>query len=189
MRFKRSYPFRFASHPRFSRWQKSCRWVSRTYGQTDVQRITIRRSSSLGEGIEHEGCLDPIKVWKDHGNTILDGHNRYRICHDLGEQFQVVDNDLEDRCQAINWIINNQIGRRNATEEQKAHLRGKRYHEEKKAHGGSRSKARTLSGDLKAGERLADEFGVGQATNFEFPRIVGARKTPVVPLRYCDPQR
>jgi hypothetical protein len=38
----------------------------------------------------------------------------------------------------INWIIDNQLSRRNITEDQRAYLIGKRYKEEKKEHGNTR---------------------------------------------------
>jgi hypothetical protein len=42
----------------------------------------------------------------------------------------------EDRHTAVNWIIRNQLGRRNVTEQQKAYLRGKWYQEIKGPQGG-----------------------------------------------------
>ena len=39
---------------------------------------------------------------------------------------------LPDRAAAVEWIIANQLGRRNLTPEQKSYLRGKRYQLEKK---------------------------------------------------------
>ena len=34
----------------------------------------------LENSLEVDGCREPIAVWANHYDTILDGHNRYRIC-------------------------------------------------------------------------------------------------------------
>ncbi len=73
------------------------------------------------------GCRDPLVVWKGH-NILLDGHNRYEICTSEGIEFKTVDIELPDRMAASDWLINNQLGRRNLTPEAVSYLRGKRYH-------------------------------------------------------------
>ena len=40
----------------------------------------------LEDNIRKEGCLNPIIVWK---NTIIDGHNRYRICKKWDIPFEI----------------------------------------------------------------------------------------------------
>lgn len=47
--------------------------------------------------------------------------------------------NFNNRGEAINWIIKNQLGRRNLSNEQRMYLIGKRYEEEKKEVGGEGS--------------------------------------------------
>lgn len=63
---------------------------------------------------------------------------------------------------AINWIIANQLGRRNLTEEQKSYLRGKRYNLEKKPQGGDHKS--TNQNDVLMHNKLAEEYKVSPST-------------------------
>ena len=49
-------------------------------------------------------------VWND---TLVDGHNRYKICRKHGIEFKTVDKLFDNRTQAKIWIICNQFARRN----------------------------------------------------------------------------
>lgn len=75
----------------------------------------------------------PIILWKE---IIVDGHSRFRICKERGIKFVTATKDFPDRGSAINWIIDNQLNRRNITNDQRAYLRAKRYKVEKKTVGG-----------------------------------------------------
>ena len=55
--------------------------------------------------------------------TILDGHNRYRICHENSIPFAVEEKSFESRESAKIWLIRNQLGRRNLPDFQKCELR------------------------------------------------------------------
>lgn len=77
-----------------------------------------------------DGCRDPIRYWHREGvpldeSPIVDGHNRYSICKEHGLDFAIEGMQFPDRAAVIDWIIRNQLGRRNASEVQKSHLRGK----------------------------------------------------------------
>jgi len=60
--------------------------------------------------LEARKCYDPIVLWN---GVILDGHNRYEICVKHGIEFQIVDLPLASREEAIFWILDNQLSRRN----------------------------------------------------------------------------
>lgn len=60
--------------------------------------------------IQKNGCIFPIIVWN---GFIVDGHNRYEICHELGIPFAIEEMEFENKTEAIMWIIRNQLGRRN----------------------------------------------------------------------------
>lgn len=115
---------------------------------TDSQELTIDRefealcwaltpeeTNLLETSLEAEGCRDPIIVWANHEDTILDGHNRYRICRQLGIPFKAKALKFETREEAIAWILNNQRGRRNAPDTWKNYARGKLYELRKKREG------------------------------------------------------
>lgn len=91
---------------------------------------------------------------------------RGRICERLGKPFKTTALIFDSREECIEWIIANQLGRRNLTDEQKSYLRGKRYQAEKRTDGGH--------GDQKSGDhsdtpiptaaKLAEEYGVSVPT-------------------------
>lgn len=64
----------------------------------------------LEESLLKDGCIDPIVVWN---GTIVDGHNRYRICRQNKIPFEVKEMDFASEGDAMLWIIKNQLGRRN----------------------------------------------------------------------------
>ncbi len=132
-------------------------------------RLTAEEYAKLEQSLIDDGCRDPITVWANHEDTIIDGHNRYRICQINDIPFKTRAWKLETRGDVINWIITNQLGRRNLTEEQKAYLRGKRYRAEQ---GNQRDNLRRGSESPKdqndpsgdTAERIAAELHVGSAT-------------------------
>ena len=68
--------------------------------------------AQLEANILRDGCREPLTVWAGHG-VLLDGHNRLRICQSHGLPFGVVEVTLESRDDALIWLIDNQLGRRN----------------------------------------------------------------------------
>lgn len=98
--------------------------------------------------------------------VLLDGHNRYEICqkHNIG--FSTTQAHVTDRQSAINWIINNQLGRRNLHPDQASYLRGKRYNGEKITQGTRNQHTEKDQNDpfQPTADRLATEFKVSPAT-------------------------
>ena len=64
----------------------------------------------LAESIVANGCEMPVIVWD---STIVDGHNRYEICHEHDVPFAIEERTFADRDAVIVWMITNQLGRRN----------------------------------------------------------------------------
>lgn len=118
----------------------------------------------LEANIVEDGCRDPLTVWEEE-KLLLDGHNRLEICKRYGMEYELFFVSLPDRQSAINWIINNQLGRRNVNPEQASYLRGKRYNMEPKVPG-QRNDLTSDQNDLRlsVAERLADEYKVSAAT-------------------------
>lgn len=99
-----------------------------------VPPLTPDELHKLELSIKEEGCRDPLVVWQKNEEeaVLIDGHNRYMICHKNGVEFDIVFLDFDEYDSVVNWIVNNQLGKRNATEETKSYLRGLQYHREKK---------------------------------------------------------
>ena len=71
----------------------------------------------------------PIFVWS---GFIIDGHHRFKILSENRDiKFRVVEKKFDNKYEAMSWICNNQLGRRNLTTENKRYLIGKRYDAEK----------------------------------------------------------
>lgn len=129
-----------------------------------IPALAPEEYSQLEANIVDDGCRDPLAVWKEE-NLLLDGHNRFEICKRYGMEYELFFVSLPDRQHAINWIINNQLGRRNVTSEQASYLRGKRYNMEKVDHGGDRkSKDQNDLLNGTTATRLADEYKVSEPT-------------------------
>ena len=76
----------------------------------------------LEQDIVKNGCMSPLVLWSDE-NIILDGHNRYAICQKHDIDYSVIWlRDLRNRNDAIIWMVNNQLGRRNLTDFAKTEL-------------------------------------------------------------------
>lgn len=81
--------------------------------RTLIPPLTPEERQGLKESLEREGNRDAVVIWKQTG-LLLDGHNRYDLCHELGITLKPpVELWLPDRDAAKAWIIRNQLGRRN----------------------------------------------------------------------------
>lgn len=118
----------------------------------------------LEDLLSKDGCLEPIAVWAQGNNTILDGHNRYRICTQLGIKFKTTPIEVTDRNDAKFWIIKKQLGRRNLAEEQKSYLRAQRYAVETSQGRACDQNGHKFTGPGATRKRLAAEYGVGEGT-------------------------
>lgn len=124
----------------------------------------------LEDNILKDGCRDSLIVWEqpDGSHVLIDGHNRYQICqkHSLPFKVQVV--NFEDKESAKDWMILNQLGKRNVTEEAKAYLRGLQYKQEKKRAGGTGlnqyNKDEFAKDAERTAERLAAQHKVSEKT-------------------------
>lgn len=102
----------------------------------------------LEKNIISEGEIyTPLFVWNGY---IIDGHHRYRILLKHPTiKFSVVEKHFENKFEAMSWMCNNQLGRRNLTPNNKKYLIGKRYDAEKMAQGGDRKSEEHKSTDKK----------------------------------------
>ncbi len=100
--------------------------------QNLIPPLSAEELDQLQNSICADGCIDPLIVWKGKG-ILLDGHNRYAYCKANGIEFRVHELRFSDHNEARNWIILNQLGRRNLSPEAATILRGKLYNAAKKA--------------------------------------------------------
>lgn len=132
--------------------------------QSLIPPLADREYKQLEENILADGCRDALVLWD---NTLVDGHNRYRICTENSVEYRTTAKEFESREDAIVWICKNQSGRRNLTQEQMAYLRG-RQHEAEKVTGGrnqyTKSAERQNGAERKTSERIAAQYGVGART-------------------------
>jgi hypothetical protein len=130
-------------------------------------RQTPQKIKMLEENIDKHGCLDSIKVWEGHyikgQAVIIDGKLRYDICHRLGIPYEVHPMHFDTLEDVQNWVVAEQLSKRNLTKFQQAYLIGVRYNTEKKSHGGDR-KSSDQSDHMKTSLRLASMFNVAEAT-------------------------
>lgn len=112
----------------------------------------------LKDAILLDGCREPLVRWKGQG-ILLDGHGRHEICTANKVKFTVVDISLPNRAAAIEWVVNNQLAKRNLTDERRAYYIGKQYLNEKKARGGQQDGA----GESTAA-KIGQKHGVNEKT-------------------------
>jgi N6-adenosine-specific RNA methylase IME4 len=88
-----------------------------------IQSLTADEFKQLEDNVLAEGIRDAIVVWND---TIVDGHNRYELAQKHSLQFDLHEVDFNSQDEAVLWIIDNQLGRRNLTDFVKLELQQKR---------------------------------------------------------------
>ncbi len=122
----------------------------------------------LKANILADGCREPISVWN---GTILDGHNRYRICTENGIPFSTIDiSSVHTRAEAFVWMYENQLGRRNLEPFRRAEmaLKVKPYIEER---------ARERS---RANLELSSKRGTGKEVLNSAPPISGGKTVEIL---------
>lgn len=131
-----------------------------------IPPLSVEEHALLQASIAQEGCRESLLLWRQDETRyiLIDGHNRYSICRTLGIDFNIkVQENLPDLDSVKDWMILNQLGKRNITEETKSYLRGLQYKREKQAHGGDR-KTSGQDDYLKTHERLAEQHKVSPKT-------------------------
>ncbi|WP_417381227.1 hypothetical protein [Gimesia sp.] len=107
--------------------------------QSICPALSTEEADQLRDNILSDGEFrEPLIVWKSEG-ILVDGHNRFNVWRTLtDEQRQriapprIKQLEFADRDAVHDWIINNQIGRRNVAPSQRAYLVGKLYNSQKK---------------------------------------------------------
>jgi len=134
----------------------------------------------LEQSVLAEGIRDPLVVWKRADGTLvlLDGHQRYELAQKHGLEFSFVEMEFENDSQAVQWVLHNQLARRNLTDEQRTILIGRYYNQLKRAPHRPTDKGDNLSLFPEFGKtsnNVAKVFGVNSRTVYraaEFARVV-----------------
>lgn len=84
-----------------------------------IPPLTPEEFNGLEASILAEGCRDSLVVWN---GTLIDGHNRYKICSEHDIPFSIIERDFTDRDSAMLWIIQNQLSRRNLNDFQRVEM-------------------------------------------------------------------
>lgn len=77
-----------------------------------IRPLTEVEFKVLEDNLKKNGCRDPITVLED--NTIIDGHNRYKICRKHNIEYRTfMQEGLDTEADIKLWMLYNQIGKRN----------------------------------------------------------------------------
>jgi len=123
--------------------------------------------AALEDDIIQNGCRDALVLWK---GILIDGYNRYSICMKNNIPFKTVEMELSSREDALIWIINNQVMRRNLSPIQLTHFRGVHYRAEKKSQGENnryvlkRTNRQNDGLQNSTAQQLADQYKVSPRT-------------------------
>lgn len=139
----------------------------------------------LEENIKKDGCREAILIWEtkkikidsnsptphDPVYVLIDGHNRYEICTKFGIDYKIHVVSYESLDQVKDFMIDNQLGRRNITPEQASYLRGLKYNAEKKNRGQYSRETQSgqnvhfdEKGSKKTAQKLAEQYNVNEKT-------------------------
>lgn len=91
--------------------------------------LSAEEYKQLEESILADGCRDAVLVWR---NQIVDGHNRAEICAKHNESYLAKEMPFADEDEALEWILINQLGRRNLSANQKTLYIGQLFNLRKK---------------------------------------------------------
>ena len=83
------------------------------------RKLTQDEYNGLEADIKEFGCNDPILLWD---GFIIDGHNRYEICQKHGIDFRTLSLHFDSRADALLYMIDHQLARRNLHELDKVAL-------------------------------------------------------------------
>ncbi len=86
-----------------------------------IPELAPEEFQQLENNILRGGCHSPLILWANgETNVLIDGHNRHTICLKHNIPFKTEYVQLDDRDHALLWIEQNQLGRRNLTDDQRA---------------------------------------------------------------------
>ena len=101
-----------------------------------IPRRTKEEREQLKANIAEAGEIrDPVMVW---GHIVVDGMGRVEVARELDLPFNIKRLEFRDNNHCKGWMLANQLGRRNLTEQAVRLMRGELYNLQKDEHGGER---------------------------------------------------
>jgi hypothetical protein len=158
--------------------------------QNLIRPLSGEERKELKESLSRCGLLSPLVIWRHEDKSILvDGHNRLS----LWKEFDGFDGDFEFKTQELRfgnrdkvkeWIIKNQLGRRNLSPDDYRLLVGMLYNQRKATQGGDRkSKGKNCTLNDTA-QQVAEETGVSPRT----VKSAGKLATAVEAIQAAEPE-
>ena len=126
-----------------------------------IRPLSAEEFEKLKTSVLAEGIRDPLVTWQ---GILLDGYHRYKIAQESGLEYKTVEVELPDRDAAKEWILINQLGRRNLTEQEASYYRGKLYSARKQQ--GARTDLTSGKNyqKLNSAQELGRQYGVSEKT-------------------------
>ena len=151
--------------------------------QALIPSLQASEYEQLEANIRKEGCREALLIWQTTQsiidgtddssplNILIDGHNRYSICTRNNIDFKVALRELPTLQAVRDFMIDNQLGRRNLTPEQMSYLRGLKYRNERQVAGRPTQDGVSVGQDeqetkvaQRTREKLAKQFNVSPRT-------------------------
>jgi hypothetical protein len=153
-----------------------------------LRPLKVDEVTKLEQSIKDGGCRIPLVLW-DNGKhkVLIDGHHRYGICtrNKIPIKCDMMTlKDLPDRDAVMNWIDDEQLGRRNFNKNEFDLVLGRRYNRGREKHGEDRKSSGQNDYLKKTAQKLAEEYGVGEAT----VKRAGKKAAAVEKLKAVDPE-
>ncbi len=151
--------------------------------------LTKKEKEQLEANILANGCRDPLTVWeKKYELVLIDGHHRYDICTKHKINFKITKLNFKNIEEVKLWMINNQLGRRNLTQDQMSYYRGLKYLKNKKIKGGYEYVESKGKNEPSTSEMLSREFKVSESTvkrdaKYAMGMQVIGRSNPVLKIK------
>lgn len=147
--------------------------------QNLIRPLSDQERAELRDSLSRCGLLSPLIIWNNEGKNILvDGHNRLSLWKEFNgfnDEYELKTQELRfgNRDKVKEWIIKNQLGRRNLSPDDYKLLVGMLYNQRKKVvknpegknqHSEVRDQNDTQPKRDKTAEIVAAETGVSPAT-------------------------
>ena len=117
-----------------------------------IPKHSAEDAAALDETLKAEGgARDKLVVWNEE-NILIEGHYRYRFCRLHGLEMEFTYKKFKNREEVKQWIIRNQLGRRNLTPSQAAMLASQLV---TTTHGGDRKSDQVRNSGLEKAAKTA----------------------------------
>ncbi len=126
-----------------------------------IPALTHEEFTGLEQSCLERGIQDSIKTWQ---GIIIDGHNRYEIACRHGLLYDTKELPFDSRSTVVEWILMNQLSRRNLNPDQMSIIRGKLYNLSTEQGKRSDLTCGQVDHKLKTAEKLGEKYKVSEKT-------------------------